>query len=183
MQTAEILATALEDLYSLVRPDMQVAVKMPGFPYCDFDQALLLLTTQDDESVYRRGPIGLTRYISVYKDGNFTGMSGNHAGLEVLLVESARKFDRKRGCLPLDQSTGDREDLGRVVVPKHLGWVGVGGGKVVTPDDARGRKDVWLGDVETIVENLARLRRLYVATDRDDQAVRNALWGVKMVAK
>ncbi len=183
MQTPEILATVLEDFYRLVRPDMQAAVELSRFPYCDFDQALLLLTTQVDESVYRRGPIGLTRFIAVYKGGNFIGMSGDHTGLDMLLVESARKFDRKRGCLPLDLSTGDREDLGRVVVPKHLGWVGVGGGKVVTPDDARGRKDVWLGDVEAIIKNLARLSRLYVATNRDDQAVRNALWGVEMVAK
>lgn len=181
MPAKDELVSAISKFYSVIRQDTASACKLSGYPYCDYGQAHLLFTTQADDENYPEGnQYWLLRSVACYPEVYAKRFLTKDVPVKWLLMEEVRKHDRNRGHIPVDLKPEELIELGRLVIPMHLGWVGVVSGEVIEiVDGALGGK-VGDNDMHGIATKLLYLLEVYARTDRSSQAAKNGLWGVSL---
>lgn len=173
------LTEAISKYYGAVRTDTQSACRYKAYPFCDHGQALLTLTTLSDDLRYPpNGDVGFMRSVTCYDYRDICEVVPVGKDLDWLLIEEVRLTDRNRGHLPIDLTKEDIRELGRVVIPLNLGWIGVIGDTVVELVDGAIGGKIGEEDVRVITANLTELMKVYENTDRSEQLAKNALWGI-----
>lgn len=178
MPAKDKLVGAISEFYSVIRPDTVSACRLRAYPYFDYGQAHLLFTTQADDKNYPEGnQYRLLRSVACYPEVYANNLLTANVPVEWLLMEEVSKHDRKRGHLPVDLNK-DREELGRLVIPMQLGWVGVVNNEVIEVTNGALGGKISDDDMDGIATNLLCLLDLYARTDRSKQAAKNGLWGI-----
>lgn len=181
MSAKDELVGAISKFYYVIRPVTASACILSGYPYCDYGQAHLLFTTQADDKNYPEGDqYWLLRSVACYSADYPNMVLPANVSAEWLLMEEVRKHDRNRGHIPVDLKPEELEELGRLVIPMNLGWIGVVNDKVIEVTDGVLGGEVGDDDMHAIATNLLYLLKLYAQTDRSSLAAKNGLWGVPL---
>lgn len=179
MTAKDELVGAISEFYSVIRPVTASACRLSAYPYCDYGQAHLLFTTQADDKNYPEGnQYWLLRSVACYPEVYANNLLTTNVPVKWLLMEEVRKHDRNSGHIPVDLKPEELKELGRLVIPMHLSWLGVVNDKVIEVTDGVLGGEVGDDDMHAIATNLLCLLDLYARTDRSKQAAKNGLWGI-----